>query len=286
MCAMSVPVASARPAPVPIARRALRDGLVVAGLLFAGYLFLVAAPRTATFGFDAWAYWSVNGADPYASIAGGLGAFTYTPVIARLFDPFGGLSWIDFLWLWTALQVATLVWLGWRSSLLLLAFPPVAIELYHGNIHLLMAAAVVLGFRHPAAWWFILLTKVTPGIGLLWFAVRREWRHLAIAVGGAAVLVLVSLLLDASAWRGWLASVTATAGGSPLNQFALPIPLPIRIAASAAIVAWGARTDRRWTVPVAVTLAMPVLWPTAFAVLAAIPALERGRRRDGVGSVG
>ena len=80
---------------------------------------------------------------PYSQSAGGLGAFTYTPVIARLFAPFASLPWYSFLWLWTAVLVATLVWLGWRSSLVVLAFPPVALELYHGNVHLLIAAAIV-----------------------------------------------------------------------------------------------------------------------------------------------
>ncbi len=38
---------------------------------------------------------------------------------------------------------------------------------------------------------------------------------------------------------------------------------------------WGALTDRRWAVPVAVTLALPVLWPSGFAVLAGCLALSR-----------
>ena len=261
--------------PRSVGVRALRDGLVLAGLLFGGYLFIVVAPGAGTFGFDAFAYWHVDIADPYgAATAGGLGAFTYTPVVARLFDPFGGFGWLDFLWLWTALQIGVLVCLGrthWRTTLALLAFPPVALEIYHGNIHLLMATAVVLGFRYPAAWWFILLTKVTPGVGLLWFAVRREWRSLAIALGGVAILTGVSVVVDPETWQGWLASVSATAGGSPLNQFSVPVPLPIRLVAAAVVVIWGARTDRRWTVLVAVTLGLPVLWLSGLAVLAALP---------------
>ena len=172
--------------PSPLVRRAVRDGLALAGLLFAGYLFLVVAPKAGTFGFDAYAYWSVDLADPYAVPAGTFGAFTYSPVIARLFAPFGQLPWPTFLWLWTASWSRRSIWLGWRSALIVLAFPPVALELYHGNVHLLMAAAIALGFRYPAAWSFILLTKVTPGIGLVWFAVRREWRPLAIALGVTA----------------------------------------------------------------------------------------------------
>ena len=38
-------------------------------------------------------------------------------------------------------------------------------ELAGGNIHLLLAAAIVLGFRWPATWSLVLLTKVTPVSG-------------------------------------------------------------------------------------------------------------------------
>ena len=50
----------------------------------------------------------------------------------------------------------------------------------------------------------------------------------------------------------------------------------IRLPIAALIVVWGARTDRRWTVPVAATLALPILWPSGLAVLAALwPILQR-----------
>ncbi len=255
----------------PLARRAVRDGLAVAGLLFAAFLFFVVAPRTGTFGFDAFAYWHLDLADPYSKSAGGLGAFTYTPVIARLFSPFGSLPWYTFLWLWTGMLVATLIWLGWRSSLVVLAFPPVALELYHGNVHLLIAAAIVLGFRWPVTWAFIILTKLTPGIGLVWFAVRREWHKLGIALGVTAALVVVSLIFDADLWRAWLSDdILKTAAGAPLDQFSIGIPLWLRVPAAALLVAWGARTDRAWTVPIAATLSLPILWPTGFAILAAL----------------
>jgi hypothetical protein len=256
------------------ARRAVRDGAIVAGLLFAVYLFLVVAPGARTFGFDAYAYWSLNLADPYSRTAGALGAFTYSPVIARLFAPFGMLLFWQFLLLWDSLLVGTAVWLGLgsvRSVLAVFAFPAVALELYHGNVHLLIAAAIWLGFRYPAAWAFVLLTKVTPGVGLVWFAVRREWRSLAIALGVTAALVAVSLLIDGRLWVSWLRdSLEATATGSPLDQFSIPVPLWIRVPAALALVGWGGHTDRRWTVPVGATLALPVLWPSGFAILAAL----------------
>jgi len=267
--------------------RAIGDGLIVAGLLFAGYLFLVVAPAAGTFGFDAFAYWAVDPAEPYRATAGALGAFTYSPVIARAFAPAALLPFWQFLWLWTAALVATAAWLGGsrpRAILAVFAFPPVALELYHGNVHLLIAAAVALGFRYPWAWSFVLLTKVTPGIGLAWFLLRREWRSLAMALGVTAALVAVSLAVDAGRWRSWIEdSLFATAGGAPLNQLAIPLPLWLRVPAALAVVAWGARTDRRWTVPVAATLALPVLWPSGLAVLAAVgPALQdRPQLREG-----
>jgi hypothetical protein len=255
--------------------RGVRDGLIAAGLLFAGYLFIVVAPQARTLGFDAYAYWRIDLADPYRLAAGSLGAFTYTPVIARLLAPASALSWPAFLWLWLALLVATVVWLGWRRSLWLLAFPPVAIELYHGNVHLLIAAAIALGFRYPAAWAFILLTKVTPGVGLLWFAVRREWRSLAIALGFTAALVGASIVFDLRLWQGWIERELLQSLREPANQPQLLIPLLVRLPIAAAIVTWGALTDRKWTVPLSAAIALPILWLAGFAILAAVPALTR-----------
>ena len=94
---------------------------------------------------------------------------------------------------WTALLLAAVRFLtGPRLLAAGLLFPFAAMEVAGGNVSLLLAAAIVLGFRWPAAWSIVLLTKITPGIGLLWFAVRREWRSLAIALGATAVIAAVS----------------------------------------------------------------------------------------------
>jgi hypothetical protein len=257
-------------------RRALRDGLVVAGLLFGAYLFVVVAPQAKTFGFDAFAYWSVSIDDPYATRIGGLGSFLYTPVMARLFAPASNVDWTTFVTLWFGLLLGTAVWLGGRHRWLwVLAFPPVALELYHGNIHLLIAAAIAIGFRYPATWAFVLLAKVTPGVGLLWFAVRREWRSLAVALGVTAALVVLSLVLDLRLWQEWIDGQVVGALQSAPDQPQIAIPLLLRLPVAAVVVSWGALTDRKWTVPLAAALAMPVLWIAAFSVLAAIPAINR-----------
>ncbi|HEV8516189.1 MAG TPA: glycosyltransferase 87 family protein [Candidatus Limnocylindrales bacterium] len=262
--------------------RAIRHGLILAGLLFAGYLALVLAPRARTVGLDAYAYWSLDPADVYGRSQGavlGPGAFRYSPLVAQLVQPFTSLPWGHFLLLYESLLVGTIIWLGGGRPariLAILAFPPVAVELYYGNIHLLMAAAVVLGFRHPWSWALILLTKVTPGIGLIWFAVRQEWRSLLVALGATAALVAVSAALAPHLWLDWLATLSGNRTIPTSNSF--DVPLWLRLPLAALLVAWGARTDRRWTVPVAVTLALPVLWIHGLATLAGVaPLVGRGR---------
>ncbi|MCI0346026.1 MAG: DUF2029 domain-containing protein [Chloroflexi bacterium] len=270
-------------------RRAVRDGLTLAGLIFAAFLIFVVGPQEQTVGFDAWAYWSVQVEHPYRLGAGALGAFPYSPIMVRLFAPASLLSWPSFLFLWLSLLLATAIWLGWRNgsrqglvrgALTVLAFPPVSVELYHGNVHLLIAAAVALGFRYPAAWAFVLLTKVTPGIGLLWFAVRREWRPLAIALGVTGAIVAVSFAVDQRLWIAWLQEGIVPVLGRDIGQPAIPIPLWLRLPAAAALVIWGARTDRRWTVPAATALALPVLWFAGLSILAAIWTLDRPALRE------
>ena len=260
--------------------RALRDGLVLAGLIFGVYLFAIEAPITKTVGFDAFSYWRIDMAHPYAVPIGGLGAFPYTPVAVRAFAFSALLSWQAFLWLWLAVLVATATWLGGRSALLVFAFPPVAVELYHGNLNLLIAAAIALGFRYPASWAFVLLTKLTPGVGLLWFAVRREWRSLAIALVVTGIVFAISVAVDGSLWLQFLTNRIESTATASVGGPSLPVPLAVRLVLAAILVAWGARTDRRWTVVVGATLATPVLWFESLSILTALVALNRPELRE------
>ncbi len=243
-------------------------GLVLAGLMTTAYIFLVMAPAVQTFGFDAWAYWNVSMPTPYDKPVGAIGSFNYSPPIAWLFSWFSTVDWWVFLWLWTALLVGTVIWMGWTPLGIAIAFalPFVATEIYHGNIHILLAAAVVLGFRHPWTWTFVLLTKPTVAVGLLWFVVRREWRELAVAVVPAVAIVLVTLLLAPNLWADWLAYIR-TDFDLDVGLTAIRVPLWIRLAIGAVVVVWGALTDRRWTVIVGSALALPVLWIAGLAML-------------------
>lgn len=253
--------------------RPARDGAILACLaLAAAHL----AGLTDT-GVDASTYWSVDASAPYgASRPGVAGAYFYAPVFAQLISPFQAMPWEWFIGLWTLLLTAALVWQAglWTAPVLLLV--PVFAELAVGNIHLLLGAAIVAGFRWPWAWSFVLLTKITPGIGLLWFAVRREWRSLGLALGATAILAGASFVFAPGLWRDWVA-VLLDATDAAAWPFTVQVPLPVRLAAAAVVVTWGALTDRRWAVPVAATIALPVLWINGLAILvAAIPLVARG----------
>jgi hypothetical protein len=157
--------------------------------------------------------------------------------------------------------------------------PVTLIELEVGNIHFLLAAAVYIGMRYPAVWAFVLLTKVTPGVGLVWFLVRREWRSLAIALGATALIVGVSFVMVPGHWVDWIGSLVGNARQQwPYPLF--PVPLAVRLVAAAALIAWGARTDRRWTLIVGTTLAIPTLWPANLAMAVGLPLfVDRMHRR-------
>jgi GNAT superfamily N-acetyltransferase len=224
-------------------------------------------------GSDFRAYWSLDPGDPYgparnADSLGGLVAFRYAPPIASGMAPLGLLPFDMARLIWLALGIGCVAVLARRWALAAIAFYPVALELGVGNVHLELALAVFLGFRWPAAWAFVLLTKVTPGVGLLWFAVRREWRSLGIALGATAAIAAVSFAITPDLWRQWVEILATGAGQSaPPGAPHVPIPLILRLPVAAALVAWGASTDRRWTVAVAATLALPTIWPQGLALL-------------------
>ena len=260
----------------PRARRLLWFAATVESLLVA--LVILAFQGGRGWGLDAWAYWSVDPVHPYSQTVGSYGAFLYGPPIAQVFGVLGQLPWPVFLVGWTGLLIGVYLWMTQRYALVLLGlFPPAILELINGNIHLLLAAAVALGFRYPWTWSFVLLTKVTPGVGLVWFAVRREWRSLVIALGATALVAGVSFLLAPWMWREWIDLLIAESG-KPLAPKAIPIPLMVRLPAALLLVAWGARTDRPWTVAVAAWVAIPAMWWYSSVMLLAILPIRRWQR--------
>ena len=274
----------------PARMRAVRQGLTIVGLLALPYIIWANRERS-LFGFDAHAYWAVDLSNLYGASTGNtsdLDAFRYTPAAGQAFAIFHVIPWELFFALWFAAMIAALIWLTGRTWLLLLAFPPIPLELYHGNIHLFLGVAIVLGFRYPAAWAFLLLTKVSPGVGVLWFAFRGEWRRFAVAVGVTLAIAAVSFAVAPDLWRQYAQTMIDNLDYDPGHAYPIPIPLWIRLVVSVVILWWGARTDRRWTVPVAATLSLPIIWFHGFALLvAAIPLWREDRaraRREPAGS--
>jgi hypothetical protein len=254
---------------------------VAVAIAFWGLIVVVSEPwgRLWGTGQDARCYWQATLANPYLhSDWNDPIAYVYSPAFLQLVSPLTALPWQAFMAAWTALLLAAVAFLtGPRLLAAGLLFPFAAMEVAGGNVSLLLAVAIVVGFRWPAAWALVLLTKLTPGIGLLWFAVRREWRSLAIALGATAAIVAVSFVLLPDQWRAWVDVVIRNAGKGG-TWASVPVPLWIRLPIAIAVVVWGARTDRRWTVPVASMLALPALWYGGISMLLAVIPLLPDRR--------
>ena len=257
------------------------EGLVAIAL---GALLLVAVaqlrePAVPWLTWDSHVYWrAALASDLYAhALVGEIGAFLYSPAFAQLLAPAGLLPWPIFLFGWAAFSIGVAAALCAapiaRRPWLWLPLATLAIfDIGAGNINVLIAAAVIIGFRWPGAWSFVILTKVTPGLALLWFAVRREWSSLAMALGVTALVIGVSAVFEVSAWLDWVTMLLGQ--GTPRELSGdLAIPAHVRFPVALALVAWGAGSDRRWVVPVACLLLMPVIWPNTLALLLGSAAL-------------
>ncbi|MBI3747388.1 MAG: DUF2029 domain-containing protein [Chloroflexi bacterium] len=253
--------------------RPVRDGLIIAGLARAAYYFFVQDIQPWSFlGIDARAYWRVDLAHPYLeSSVGGISSYLYSPAFAQALAPFGALPFEVFYGLWLAVSLAILWWLvrPWPWVLPILSLP-IIYELGVGNVNYLLAAAIVLSFRAPSLWALPVLTKLSLGVGVLWFVVRREWHAVAVFAASLALIVAVSFVLSPSAWMDWVAFLSASRNEND--------QLLMRFAAAVVLVAFGALTGRPWLVPIAVWLAQPNIILNSWVIL-----LATIRLRDGVG---
>jgi len=252
-------------------------GVLVAFRLFGIYPWNESA-------FDLHAYWSTRVGVDYANQhAGPAGTYLYSPAFAQAIRPLAILPLPLFAAIWTAIGAILLVWLAGRRVMLVALLPPVLLTLVQGQLDLAFAAVAVVGLRWPALWAFPLLTKITPGIGIVWFLVRREWRSLVIALGATLAIMAVSFALDPGGWVGWTKLLLRAEFPRDPQLVYLDVPLTVRFPIAVAIVAWGAWTSRRWTIPVAMTLAMPIIWANSVTILVAllpIMAAERGTAEE------
>jgi len=206
---------------------------------------------------DARCYYIAVLDDPYWKTAY---AFRYSPAALQVITPFQALPFADFVAILRALEIVATALLAGPFFPLVIFWSPLASEINAANINMLIVAVAVWGLRWPGLWALVLLTKVTPGIGLVWFAARGEWRRLAIVSGVTLAIAAISFAVVPGLWFQWIAYLTVM---TPSDG----VPLWLRVAAAAALVAWGGRTDRPWTVVIAVTIAMPRLYLMTPAML-------------------
>ena len=234
--------------------------------------------------FDLHAYWITRAGVDYASQhAGPAGTYLYSPAFAQAIRPLTILPLPIFAAIWTSIGAALLVWLTGRRVLLVALLPPVLITLVQGQLDIAFAAVAVLGLRWPALWVLPLLTKITPGIGIVWFLVRREWRQLVIALSVTLGVMAISFVLDQGGWASWVAMLLRAEFPNDPRLVYLNVPLTVRLPVALALIVWGARTNRTWTIPVAMTLAMPIVWANSVTILVALIPLLAGaqERRPG-----
>ncbi len=196
---------------------------------------------------DAQCYYQFDPAQPWTAD----GCFLYSPPVAMVMDVIRSVMPFEaFTFLLRSLEMLVLITVAGPAVGLALFIPAVATELNAANVNLLIVGAVLIGFRYPWAWAFIVLTKVTPGVGMLWFAVRREWRNFAIAMGATLAIAIASRLAAPELWHQYFGAL-ATAPDTSICQIWWRLPI------AAVVVVWGARNEHRWALIVAVFLALP-----------------------------
>jgi hypothetical protein len=238
---------------------------------------------------DAAVYWLARPGDV------AVGVYGYPPPLVQLLEP---LRWIDawqvYVVGWMVLCFASLGYIlgRWAFVAIAVAVPgsflpwmepvtgPISSVLM-GNVTLPMVAAMVAATRHPALWAVPILTKITPGVGLLWFAFRGEWRALAVGSGVPLAVVAVSFALSPDAWIAFVRFALANSGADVNGPPIVGPPLWLRIPAAVLLIAWGARTNRPRVLPLAGALAVIGLygWGTITAI--AVGSLAVRRRTPG-----
>ncbi len=227
-------------------------------------------------GWDSHAYWLAWRGPMYDAAPNNVDAFLYSPAFAQLFWPLAQLPWPVACAITVALPGLALGYLL-RPLGLFWALPLWTIglaETLSGNIFWLLALCALWGLNRPWLWAVPALTKVTPALGPIWFAARREWRSLGTSVAATVAVVAVSFAISPDLWAQWFDFLFQHVGTTNAGLgSAWTLPLVARAPMAVAVVVWGALTNRRWALPVAMMVATPVTSIACWVLLAAIPRL-------------
>ena len=257
-------------------------GLVLVAVIGACFLIVVGVGRWGA-GQDQEAYWQgarrlLDGLPLYDPTATSVTPFAYwyPPPLAQVLVPVAAVVPARIFDLaWVTLLLGCLLWMArWRPLIALayVAFVPVAVELWFDNVHLVLAALIVLGIRRwPWAFAIGAAIKIAPGLGILYLLLRRRWREARIAIGLGLAILLVSVVIGPTAWSGFLTTIEAR-GPTDISGF-LPVPYVIRLAVAIGLTVLAATQKPHIGEPllvVAITVALPTLWLNAMATLIAI----------------
>ena len=245
---------------------------------------------------DSYTFWSAwQDGHLYPPAWRPISQYVYSPAFAQAFWPLMQLPWPVVNALWAAIQLAALVWmLGPIGAVAALAFPfpslahsgtAVYATINNGNPMILTAAAITLGLtRWPGGFAYVLLTKVSAGIGILYFAIRRQWRALGMAVGVTVVIGAVSAVFAPGLWVEWgtlLFGAVSRSGGSEAlaKEIFMPVPLALRGLVGVGVVVLASLRGWSWAVPIGCFLALPDIHLGGYAVLTAVPAVWLRQRQ-------
>jgi hypothetical protein len=269
-------------------------GLVVLATIGASLLVVVAVTRWAV-PSDELAYWlgaeRLAAGEPLYDLALPIGspyAYWYPPPLAQVLAPLT--AFVPDMWFvaaWTAMLMGCLLFLGNRRilvALALIAYLPVAVELWYRNVHLLIAVLAVLAIRKSSMFWIpAAAIKITPALGLVYLLARGRLRESAAVALLGLVVLGVSVWLSPAAWDQFLDLVLLQGGSSGASL--VPIPFPIRIVAAVLLVVIAGRLGGRrgeCLLIAALVVGNPTLWMTAFSLLVAVPYLLTTPSRDEV----
>jgi hypothetical protein len=232
---------------------------------------------------DSLAYWlagqHVAGGQPvYATgeVAFAPYAYHYPPPLAQALAPLTlVVSTLVYLVIYRGLELLATWDLAGRRMLpmlALIAFVPVAVELRFENVHLFMALGIVLGLRRWP-WLFAVgaVVKLSPGLGIVYLALRRRWRDAVVASIVGLAIVGASSVIDPGLWRAWMDAVLGRA--DMIGNSLVPVPYAVRAVAGLALTVAGGLIGRRrgeLLLVAGITLASPGLALNGFAVLAAM----------------
>lgn len=232
--------------------RSILPLLAWAGLASMALVFALGAP-----GLDGQTYYFATLEDPYYGVRPGGVHYAYSPAFLLAVQPLKLLGWQAFHFLLVAGGMAALAYLigPWLAlAAVILQAPIISVDLYWANLYLVTAALLVLAVRHPALWAWPLLTKITPGVGVLYHLGKRDWRGLAIAAGVTAGIAAVSAVFLPNAWADWPKFLLVD---SEPGQQGLFIPLSVRLLAAAGLAWYAGHADKAWLIGVAAFLAAP-----------------------------